>query len=87
MSLVIRLRQQGRKNKRMFRLVVADKRSPRDGKYVENLGHYNPHAAENNAVIHTEKVEEWIGKGAKPSERVITLLKKLSPNTLKLLRK
>ena len=85
MSLVMRLRQGGRKNKRSFRLVVTDKRAPRDGKYIESVGFYDPHA-ENTTVIHKEKVEKWMALGVKPSETMISLLKKSCPEVLKTMK-
>lgn len=86
MSLVMRLRQGGRKNRRMFRVVVADKRSPRDGKYVASVGHYNPHEAD-GFYIQADKVTEWFKQGVLPSERLITLLKRKAPETLEILQK
>ena len=85
MSLVMRFRQQGRKNGRTFRLVVADKKSPRDGKYIANLGHYNPKLEE--LVIHKEEVERWLKVGVQPSERTVSALKRSCPDVLKLLKK
>ena len=86
MSLVLRMRQQGRKNKRLFRLVVADARSPRDGKYVECLGHYDPHI-EDGVVVKKERVEHWLSQGAQPSEKMISLLKKKCPEVLEIMKK
>lgn len=75
MSLVMRLRQQGRKNKKMYRLVVADKRYPRDGKYIDCLGHYNPHDANTPVVFNLEKIDSWLSQGVQPTEKVQALLK------------
>ncbi len=86
MSLVVRMRQQGRKNKREFRIVVADIRSPRDGKYVECLGHYNAHE-EDCVTIKKERIEHWFSQGAKPSERMVALLKRKCPEVLEILKK
>ena len=80
MGLVIRLRQQGRKNRHSFRLVVADRKSPRDGKYVENLGWYDPFAKdENNLSLKEERLKYWIDQGAQLSEKVKCLIKKKAP--------
>jgi len=76
MATRIRLRRVGRKGQAYFRIVVADQESPRDGRFVETLGHYNPRA--NPAVIgvDAEKVRSWLAKGALPSDTVRSLLKK-----------
>ena len=84
MALIIRLRQQGRRNRQSYRLVVADKRSPRDGKYIEKLGWYDPFAKEDkNLFIEEEKVFYWLDKGAILSEKARSLVKKVSPEMLK----
>ncbi len=85
MSLVIRFRQQGCKNKRTFRLVVAEKKSRRDGKYIANLGHYNPKLEE--LVIVKEEVERWLKVGAMPTERAEQAFKRNCPDVLKVLKK
>ena len=85
MSLVMRFRQQGKRNARTFRLVVADKRSKRDGKYIASLGHYNPRLEE--LVIHKEEVERWLKVGVQPSERTVSALKRVCPDVLKVLKK
>jgi len=68
--------RRGAKKKPFYRIVAADSRSPRDGKFLEMLGTYDPLKSENNFKIDTEKVTAWIKKGAKPSETVASLLKK-----------
>lgn len=83
MALIIRLRQQGKKNRHSFRLVVADERSPRDGKCIERLGFYDPRVKENNFTVIPERVEYWINQGALCSERVQILLKKTAPDVIK----
>lgn len=85
MSLVMRFRQQGRKNGRTFRLVVADKKSPRDGKYIANLGYYNPKSEE--LVVHKEEIERWLKVGVQPSERTVAALKRCCPEALNVLKK
>ncbi len=86
MALVIRLRQQGRTNRKCFRLVVADKRSPRDGKYVEKLGWYDPFLQkEVNYVIDAPRVQYWLSKGAEISERARALVAKVAPEVIRVL--
>ncbi len=84
MALVIRLRQQGRRNHLTYRLVVADARSPRDGKYVEMLGWYDPHL-ESSKNFHAteERVEHWLGLGAQLSDKAEALLKRALPGTIR----
>ncbi len=80
MALVIRMRQQGAKNRQTFRVVVTDERSPRDGKYVEKLGWYNPHAEEaKNLHLDLTRLQYWLDNGAQISDRVKTLVKKTAP--------
>lgn len=76
MSTRIRLRRVGRKGEALFRIVVAERREARDGRFVETLGHYKPRA--NPAVIQldVEKARSWLAKGAQPSDTVRSLFKK-----------
>lgn len=84
MAVKIRLRQQGRNNRQTYRVVVADSRSPRDGKYLEMLGWYNPfHSTEDNVSIDTERLNHWLSQGAQLSEKVENLLGKVAPALLK----
>ncbi|KPK33167.1 MAG: hypothetical protein AMS24_01990 [Chlamydiae bacterium SM23_39] len=84
MALIIRLRQQGKTNQRSFRLVVTDSRNPRDGKYIEKLGFYDPKGKEENClVIDEKKVEHWLNKGALISEKALSLVKKKAPEIVK----
>ena len=76
MAVVLRMTRRGAKKKPFYRIVAADSRSPRDGKFLEMLGTYDPLKSEDNIKIDTEKVTSWIKKGAKPSETVAALLKK-----------
>lgn len=76
MAVVLRMTRRGAKKKPFYRIVAADSRSPRDGKFLEMLGTYDPLKSKNNIKIDTEKVNSWIKKGAKPSETVASLLKK-----------
>lgn len=72
----LRLRRMGKKKQPSYRLVAADKRSPRDGRFIEILGHYNPRTEPVVINFKEEKVIDWLRKGAMPSETVIRLLKK-----------
>ena len=65
----------GTKNKPFFRVVVADSRSPRDGRAIEEIGYYNPRES-TEFSIDVERAEYWIARGAQPSERVLSLLKR-----------
>lgn len=86
MALTIRLRQQGRSNRQTFRLVVADSRSPRDGKYIEVLGWYIPFQDEGNVELKADRIEYWLSVGAQPSEKAQTLMAKAAPQVLKAYR-
>ena len=79
MALVIRMRQQGRKNRQTFRLVVTDKRNPRDGKYLEAVGSYDPHRAENSMQVNGERLAYWLGQGAQISPNAQKLVKNVAP--------
>ena len=77
MALVIRMARAGTKKRPVYHIVVADKRSPRDGRFIERLGHYNPLLPKDKAerlVWNLEKVQDWVKKGAQPSDRVMRLL-------------
>lgn len=73
--VVIRLRRTGKTKQPSYRLVVADKRSPRDGKFIEIVGHYNPVRQPKELVVKDERVRYWLGVGAQPSDTVVRLLK------------
>ncbi|MFC1930086.1 30S ribosomal protein S16 [Chloroflexota bacterium] len=74
--LKIRLRRTGAKKKPQYRLVVADVRAPRDGAFVDIIGHYNPLTDPETVVIQEEKARYWLGKGAQPSDTAARLLGK-----------
>ena len=74
MPVKIRLAQRGKKKNRTYRVVVADSRSPRDGKFIEDLGYYDPHHNPSKVEINVDKAVSWIDKGAQPSERAQKLL-------------
>lgn len=87
MVLKIRLRQQGRTNRLTYRLVVTDSRSPRDGKYVENLGHYDPHAAgEKDGAVKEDRIAHWLELGAQPTDKARAFIARKAPGALKVLR-
>ena len=76
MAVSIRLRREGAKNRPYYKVVVADKRSPRDGKFIEIIGTYDPKKPGHNSTIKLERAEYWISKGAQPSDTVRSLIKK-----------
>ena len=76
MAVSIRLRREGTKNRPYYRVVVADSRSPRDGKFVEIIGTYDPKRTGQNSSFSVERAEYWISKGAQPSDTVRSLIKK-----------
>ena len=73
--VVIRLRRQGKTKQPSYRLVVADSRSPRDGKFIEIVGRYNPQSDPSLIDLDEDKVRGWLEKGAQPTESVAKLLK------------
>jgi small subunit ribosomal protein S16 len=75
-AVKIRLRRIGGRKKPFYRIVVADSRSPRDGKFIEAIGHYNPRSKD-DIVLDIEKAEEWRMKGAQPTETVGKLIKRV----------
>ena len=76
MAVSIRLRREGAKNSPYYKVVVADSRSPRDGKFIEIVGTYDPKKKDHNSTLKLDRVEHWISKGAKPSDTVRSLIKK-----------
>ena len=76
MAVSIRLRREGAKNRPYYRVVVADSRSPRDGKFIEIIGTYDPKQTGHNSSFSVERAEYWISKGAQPSDTVRSLIKK-----------
>ena len=76
MAVKIRLKRIGAKKTPFYRVVVADERSPRDGKFIEEIGYYNPLTDPADIKINAEKATKWINNGAQPTETVRTLLKK-----------
>ena len=76
MAVSIRLRREGAKNRPYYRVVVADSRSPHDGKFIEIIGTYDPKQTGQNSSLNIERAEYWISKGAQPSDTVRSLIKK-----------
>src|SRR5256885_13038512 len=76
MAVAIRLGREGGLSRRYFEIVVTDKRSPRDGKFIEIVGTYDPKKAGNNSTLKLDRIEHWISKGAQPSDTVRSLIKK-----------
>ncbi len=75
MAVRLRLTRVGSKKNPIYRVVVADSRSPRDGKFIEIVGRYNPQTDPSTIELDQEKIQEWIGKGAQPSDAVAKLIK------------
>ena len=76
MAVRLRLRRMGRKKRPFYRIVVADSESPRDGRYLENVGTYDPLFDPVKVTLKSERIKYWIDQGAKPSDTVRSLLKK-----------
>ena len=76
MAVKIRMKRVGAKNKPVFRIIVADGRSPRDGKFIEQLGTYQPRKPGENFTLDLERAKYWVSKGAQPSETVASFIKK-----------
>ncbi len=76
MAVTIRLRREGAKNRPYYKVVVTDKRSPRDGKFIELIGTYDPKKTGHNSTLKLDRAEYWIARGAQPSDTVRSLIKK-----------
>ena len=74
MAVKIRLKRVGTKNRPAFRIVVTDSQSPRDGRFIEIIGHYDPLAQPHKVTVNQERALHWLGVGAQPSETVRSLL-------------
>ena len=74
MAVKIRLKRMGSNKKPFYRIVVADSRSPRDGKFIEEIGYYNPVSQPKQVKINDEKAVKWLSNGAQPTDTVKTLL-------------
>jgi len=76
MAVSIRLRREGAKDRPYYKVVVADSHSPRDGKFIELIGTYDPKKPGHNSSLNVERAEFWISKGAQPSDTVRSLIKR-----------
>jgi small subunit ribosomal protein S16 len=76
MAVRIRMKRTGAKNSPVFRIVVTDSRSPRDGRFIEELGTYWPEKKAGNVKLDLERAKYWVSKGAQPSETVASFIKK-----------
>ncbi len=76
MAVKIRLRRMGAKKAPFYRVVVADSRFPRDGRFIEEIGYFNPNTEPAEVKIDGDKAKDWISKGAQPTDTVKALLKK-----------
>ncbi len=76
MAVKIRLKRIGAKKAPFYRIVVADSRSPRDGKFIEEVGYFNPCSEPNELSVKTEAVQKWLDVGAQPTDTVRMLLKR-----------
>jgi small subunit ribosomal protein S16 len=76
MAVSIRLRREGALNRPYYKVVVADSRSPRDGKFIEIVGTYDPKKSGHNSTLKLDRIDHWISKGAQPSDTVRSLMKK-----------
>jgi len=81
MSVAIRLRREGAKNSPVYRVVVADSRSPRDGRFIELLGTYDPKKPSDNFSLDLARAEHWLSVGARPSDTVKSLIKQARKTT------
>ena len=80
MAVKIRLKRMGAKKAPFYRVVVADSRAPRDGRFIEEIGYYNPTTEPATVKIDAEKAANWIKNGAQPSDTVKRLLSKMAVN-------
>ena len=76
MAVSIRLRREGAKNRPYYKVVVADSRSPRDGKFIEIIGTYDPKKPDHNSTLKLDRIDHWISQGAQPSDTVRSLIKR-----------
>lgn len=76
MAVKIRLKRMGAKKAPFYRVVVADSRFPRDGRFIEEIGSYNPMVSPSEFIIDAEKAKKWIANGAQPTDTVRAMLKK-----------
>jgi small subunit ribosomal protein S16 len=83
MPVVIRFKRAGAKGRPFYRVVVADSRHPRDGRFIEQLGYYDPLTTPSTFKVDTEKFAHWVRHGAQPSESVAVMVAKIAPEALR----
>jgi small subunit ribosomal protein S16 len=76
MAVKVRMTRVGSRNNPYYRVVVADERSPRDGRFIEQVGTYHPQPGEERVTLEYDRIEHWISKGAKPSQTVAELMRR-----------
>ncbi len=76
MSVKIRLARHGSKKRPIYRIVVADIRNPRNGRFIERVGWFDPRATQDDLKLNLERVDHWIGNGAQPTDKVAGLIKR-----------
>lgn len=76
MPVILRLKRMGAHKKPIYRIVAADSRCSRDGKFLETLGHYNPHIAKEQIKLNKERIDHWLKQGAQVSDTVRSLIRK-----------
>ena len=83
MAVAIRLRREGNRNSPYYKVVVADKRSPRDGKFIEIIGNYDPKKAGTNFTVKLDRIDHWVKNGAQMSDTVRSMVKKAKAGAAK----
>lgn len=81
MAVAIRLRREGARNSPYYKIVVADQRRARDGKFIEIIGTYDPKAKDENYTLQLDRAEYWVGVGARPSQTVGSIITKARKKT------
>lgn len=81
MAVAIRLRREGNRNSPFYKIVVSDQRSPRDGKFIEIIGSYDPKKAGENFTLKLDRADYWVGVGARPSQTVGSIITKARKKT------
>ncbi len=81
MAVAIRLKREGAKNSPYYKIVVADQRKPRDGKFIEIIGTYDPKQKDENFTLKLDRAEYWVGVGARPSQTVGNIITKARKKT------
>jgi small subunit ribosomal protein S16 len=81
MAVAIRLRREGNRNSPFYKIVVSDQRSPRDGKFIEIIGSYDPKKAGENFILKLDRADYWVGVGARPSQTVGSIINKARKKT------